>query len=374
MTKDAQNTRVYAFQGMGVRAIAAPGHLEWLDEFLLPWFESSGRADFIKKKVTLVEDDNAHSALIRAPVVAPGQVGFVLDGPPALLESRRAASGELWFYDEELDVFYRIEGDEIRVVARPGAREGRFSMARLIRELFMERAFATGEPVLHAAAVALNGRAALILGNKGAGKTTLSINCVARLGFGFIANDRVAVLPGAEGHPRVQGIPTLVRVRRSSLPLLPELPWSRLTHRYSSRETLARALELGAEHPANADHLEVKEAEYLSPAQHCWLMNTRPMVGARLGLLLFPQVDATVDGILLERLDPREALAGLRVGAFNNNAEIESSRVFAQAPVTIGPIEQRLTAIAANIPAWRCRLGPRAFEDRDTLVRLMGEH
>ena len=96
-------------------------------------------------------------------------------------------------------------------------------------------------------------------------------------------------------------------------------------------------------------------------------MNTKPLTGMRLGVLLFPQVDNTVSGVLLEKLNPEEAQANLRAGAFNYNAEIESFRLFADTPVTTLSIDQRLTEIAVNIPAYLCRLGSRAFEDVDTL-------
>jgi hypothetical protein len=371
--KKNQDERVYGFHGQAISVYAASAHLQWLDEFLLPWFGCEGSVE-ASRRVILMEDDDAHRTLSEAPVLADDHVGFVLDGPPALLESRQSNDGQHWFYDPEQTVFYHLDNKEIRILSRDEGYDGRFSLARLVRELFMEHAFASGQPVLHAAAVGYNSCGALILGNRGAGKTTLAINCVTRMGFDFIANDRAAVYWSPEGEPWIEGIPTLVRVRPMSLPLLPDLPWSQLAYPMCSREPLSRALALGVEHAGQPYLSGAVDAKFLSPAQHCWLMNTRPKRELRLGLLLFPHVDESAKGVVLQRLEPPEVLQRLAEGAFNYNATREPSRVFAGETASNSLSESRLAELAADIPAYACRLGAGAADDYGALAELFGGH
>ena len=58
---------------------------------------------------------------------------------------------------------------------------------------------ATGPQVLHATAVALEGRALLILGPSGAGKSSLALQLMA-LGAGLVSDDRT-IITLRNGHP-----------------------------------------------------------------------------------------------------------------------------------------------------------------------------
>ena len=65
-----------------------------------------------------------------------------------------------------------------------------------------------GMPTLHASAVAVDGRAVLICGRAGTGKTTLALEMIA-LGAYLVADDRVSVALDAAGGVRLDAPPEL---------------------------------------------------------------------------------------------------------------------------------------------------------------------
>jgi hypothetical protein len=77
-----------------------------------------------------------------------------------------------------------------------------------------------GGLVLHAAAVSIGSGAFLLLGAKGAGKSTVQLALMARLGAGYVASDRCFVFAAGNG-VQVCGWPSRFRVASSSLALVP---------------------------------------------------------------------------------------------------------------------------------------------------------
>jgi hypothetical protein len=73
----------------------------------------------------------------------------------------------------------------------------------------------------HSACVALRGRAVLLCGDSGAGKTCLAFAC-ARKGWTFISGDATAIVRGRNDH-RIVGRPFEIRFRETARGLFPEL-------------------------------------------------------------------------------------------------------------------------------------------------------
>ncbi|KOG88550.1 hypothetical protein ADK38_19175, partial [Streptomyces varsoviensis] len=67
--------------------------------------------------------------------------------------------------------------------------------ARLARDLIRAQLLAEGWVLLHASAVARDGRALLTLGAKGAGKSTVATTLARQDGWDLLANDRVFARP-----------------------------------------------------------------------------------------------------------------------------------------------------------------------------------
>ncbi len=74
---------------------------------------------------------------------------------------------------------------------------------------------------VHASCIALDGRAVLLCGSSGMGKTCLAYAC-ARRGWTFLSGDAVAVANTGESH-RIVGRPFEIRFRHTAARLFPEL-------------------------------------------------------------------------------------------------------------------------------------------------------
>lgn len=94
-------------------------------------------------------------------------------------------------YWREIGAFYVQNGEEIVVDPAPGVDESRvrlFLLGAAIGMLLHQRGFA----VFHASAVAINGSAALFLGDKGWGKSTMAA-VLRNRGYDILADDVVAI-------------------------------------------------------------------------------------------------------------------------------------------------------------------------------------
>jgi hypothetical protein len=74
---------------------------------------------------------------------------------------------------------------------------------------------------LHAACVELNGRALVLCGNSGAGKTTLAYACAMK-GWKYLSDDATHIVRGRSDHT-VAGRPLSIRFRETARNLFPEL-------------------------------------------------------------------------------------------------------------------------------------------------------
>lgn len=166
-------------------------------------------------------------------------------------------------YDSELDLFYRIvpnpleashnapissgkSHDEaigvdkavrISVLAKKSQPSARIAVLRIMREIASAHMCLSNWLPLHAAAVAHDQQAILILGERRAGKTTLSLQLLSHLACSFISNDRVFVDVSATPAPAVHGIPGVINVRHGSISLLQES--MELSARSSAQDPLA---------------------------------------------------------------------------------------------------------------------------------------
>ena len=78
---------------------------------------------------------------------------------------------------------------------------------------------------LHAAALAVDGRALLLAGTSGAGKSTLTL-ALLRAGFGFMGDDTCFIASG-DGGPRIHAFPDEVDVAEETVDFFPELHFLR---------------------------------------------------------------------------------------------------------------------------------------------------
>jgi len=119
-------------------------------------------------------------------------------------------SGDGWreLNDTAAQIRYSVDVDGIDCWYGQSSRFILHEPARLVREILVGRACRAGWCRLHAGAVEVDGRVALVLGCAGAGKSSTVAQLVAA-GASFVANDRLVAMGGSS--PRVVGLPVAVR-------------------------------------------------------------------------------------------------------------------------------------------------------------------
>ena len=368
----------YSFKGLKINVTCASSHIPWLNEFLLPWLNSPSSI-ICERTIILVEDDTQFLSLsnqtqtILKDTKQQNVIGFLLDGSMVMLSIYRDVEGKPWLLDPKFKAFYQVDQEKIQIIVPTNYSEAKFMGARVIRELAMAKAIDNGVPILHGAAVGKQNKGILILGDRGAGKTSFSAYCMTRLGFDFIANDRVAILNDGQEEIQVHGIPTLIRIRRPTSELLPEVEWRRLSRPYSSRHPLSEALAL------NQDSCEdVQDDIFLSPTQYPWLLGVRTISEIPLRLLLFPCIvlenKAKDDKLYFERLSTQETYRLLQDNSFSRWLPEEKRRAFCleeNQPPDIAGIARVLQRMSQAIPAYRCFLTPNVYQDQESLSRLL---
>ncbi len=89
------------------------------------------------------------------------------------------------------------------------------ALARLLRNATVSKWGELGGICMHAAAVDINGRAVLLLGEKYSGKTTILCEMLCKGSVRFISNDRAIVMPNG----MVRGLPVSVNIRAATMQL-----------------------------------------------------------------------------------------------------------------------------------------------------------
>ncbi len=260
----------------------------WLVEFLTPWVAATtfGHGDVL---VRFTCSHAAFDLLDRRSATATATIPcFALDSHLVTLPGWDDGEGVV-LADRQLRCFYRVGVRHVEVVARPGDRQARLGLMRVVREMLTSRRLARGRVVdLHAAAFEAGPGAVLIVGPKQSGKTTLLCYALASAEARLIANDRVVVdLDRAPGI--VQGIPTLVSVRPHTVDFFPAL-----RRGATGRPVLLHSGECEVEQNGKADGRGLS----LSPAQLAQRLGSSCARGAPLAAIVFPEISAAT-----ERLD-----------------------------------------------------------------------
>ncbi len=234
---------------------------DWPLRYLGPWWSVTAAEGRVERLVRAdVSPDEALDA-----------IGQVLGNPVAT--SVRYAGEELVFlrrgtvvHAAQDGLAYRYTpGGELRIV---GLRESEVAVAavRLAREMLRGRLLADGWLLLRASAVVgSDGRAVLVLGEEGAGKTTAAFLLAQVPGWSLLSDDRVLVRSDGEGRVRVLPWPSAAAVGFGLLeacgwyePVRERLKCGELPHP-TQRRQVTRALLAGDRRPRReADGAELK--------------------------------------------------------------------------------------------------------------------
>lgn len=343
-----------------------PTSLQWLAEFMAPAFEQvpvqSGPP--IARRLDFDVAPRGYSDLQRLHKAATldGLEGFSFDGSFSLHRARRDEAGWTWIRDEKRGVFFGVSGDgrHTRVVtARPTAG-ARVSLMRVVRELGTVAMYEAGHLAVHGAAFVHEGGAVIVCGPKRAGKTSLLVHALSQ-GSAFVSNDRLFV--DLDDPTQVRGMPTIVMLRNGTLERFDTLRRRFEAARFDRARTLSEcAPGVEREKPIASEGFD---RQGISPAQLCALLDA-PMVGtAPARALLLPTIDATAHGIDIQRMEPQRAEAALARCLLKPSDPVRYSQVFGggagRVAVTAAEEQAQCRQLVAQVPAFRCRLGPDAY-------------
>jgi aminoglycoside phosphotransferase (APT) family kinase protein len=284
----------FRWAGLTMRVLSKDrGALDWLVEFLAPCAEEG--------QDRVVDVDLCLGPV--SPARRPGSPGRPPDGvADAFVLDTRVIRLPYWergdarvAVDSDRGVRFEIAPGRVAITADSDAAL-RIAALRTLRELATAAWRRAGGRLVHAAALAVDGRVILIAGPKGSGKTTLLVRALGLAKARFVANDRV-VVRSADGGIEAHGIPTVVSHRPGTLPVA--MRRAAAERGYAATRTLAEARVSGRS-PG-------PEIPSLSPAQLCRLAGVPRGAGGTVGAVLLPRVDPSSDGPGLRLLTGREA-------------------------------------------------------------------
>ena len=346
------------YLGCTVAVTAAPAHLAWLQEFLSPPFAAAPLGAATHRVRYTTDPDRYKTVLARGP--APGAKKlpcFAFDQRDVTYPVWRGAGTETVLFDAEFRSFYVIGGEtaDVEVVAHQDDHWPRVGLMRVVREIVMAHAEDSGALAMHGAAVGFGGGAAILVGPKRSGKTSLMFHALLQAGTTLIANDRV-MLQGPEW--RVTGMPTVINVRRGTRTLFasafaPMGDDPTLASLSAAERT--RRIAKAAERPDGA--------LVLNPMQLCEATGTERVGTTALKAIVFPRVDTDRSGLFLQRLDPGAARAQLPAALFQPASRLCISRGHDTTLPAVADVAGVLAAAADSVPCFECVLGEDAYDD-----------
>jgi hypothetical protein len=286
-------------------------------EFFGPALNPTGRA--AEWRVTVSSSSDFYALRARRPEDAELRPFFALDQRMISMPAWSAGPA-LMVDDAQRSCVLVVGPSQVELVGDPRSRRWRFTLVLILYELVATRLRRT-QLELHAAAVEAAGRAIVIVGPKGAGKTTLSLHLLRAGLCRPVANDRVFAGADAGGFT-ARGIPTPVKIRPLTLAGLPELhrglPWIERPYLYSVDE-LGRGAGTGT-----PDGAELA----LTPAQLAHRLGVEPVGSAPMGALVFPEVRTAAKGWTVERLRREEVREGIWANLYAGTPRSRASTFF----------------------------------------------
>lgn len=344
----------------------------WLAEFLGPAFGPGTASAGPARDLRLTRQDTGLAGSDAASCTPA--IAYVLDNGPLWLPRQRIESGAL-IHDADFDTWYHTQADGVTLIDQPPSdpayarvpRRARIALMRAAREYAMHHLRRRGHLVLHAAAVARDGRAIALAGVKTAGKTSLLTAALAYAkGTALLANDRVAVRH--EDSARLAtGIASIVSVRAGMLDVLPAL-----------RQQL-RAAACGITHRASTAAPPQARPDgglSLSPIQYAQALGRPFEATATLTTIAFPRLDPSQSGVATAPLSPPAAVQRLTEGLFsaeNLDARSEVFDVMEAGPwPSIAEHGRAVCALAETVRCVELRVGPDAYRP-DVMESLVEE-
>lgn len=353
--------------------------LHWLEEYLAPWF-SPARDRSADWNVRLWSSREKTDDLARRfPRDAAQRLCFAFD--QETLSLRAFCDGERAIVaDPERSCFFAAAPFEVDLVGDPDTLRWRFSAVRVVTEIAATRLRRT-EIDLHAAAVEAFGRGMLIVGAKGAGKTTLSFHLLRSSRCRSIANDRVFARCSGSA-TEIRGMPTAVKIRPPTLAQFPELcrglgaverPYLYSLSELAGVERAAGPVGLDERSPPERAAAHPASAELaLSPIQLLRRLEVEPLAVAPLGAIVFPRVCPDRKEWAVEPIDAAEVSEQIWSNLYGNPSGRRLPTLFEELDGGASfPSRDQVDRLARTAPGYRVLLGRDAYGSGELGARLL---
>ena len=193
-------------------------------------------------------------------------------------------------------------GDDVTIHVSPVAGPPEYlALARLLRNATVARWGKYGGVGFHAAAVDIDGKATLLLGEKLAGKTTILCELLGNSSVRFMSNDRVVVMPNG----LVRGLPVSVNIRAATVKLYRQL---------------SRMADSGVVNHHRIGMMCESDDISLSVTEFVEALGVGISAEKMISLIVLIKRDETVNGIVLRHevdLDTRQLIAQNRLDLFD---------------------------------------------------------
>ena len=331
---------------LGCEYVNWPGDFAYLREFMAPSIEvdEAERPEQGERVLKLELDPVKYERLRSQPRNMPRElVCYVLDQSSLTAPSYGSDEGQV-VLDDSHQVAYLLNGrPEITIVAAGGLGIRRCLM-RAVREI-IQAALTPRSLILHASAVRWGELGVVVAGPKLRGKTSLLIYLLHQ-GAHYVANDRVVLEADTL---ECRGLPTLNKLRKSSIQLFPGFRERLERCGYHSHYTLEEALV--SPQPAARD-------PEVSPAQLCALTGARRIKSTGLDVVLLPTPDQGLSGFQLRPLSRQEAIARLAEVRFGARHPGRVSQLFGEEAPSFCVADDIWGDCVERLPIVECRMGP----------------
>ena len=363
----------FGYQGIKIGVIVeAVEDIEWLTEFLVPWFSISDQSPDISVRVSTSPE--RFESQMKCGSAGNLLNAFMMDTNCIKFPEWNVSGHSTAMFDKKHGVFYLVSPDRIELLCAASQARIRVCLMRVLRELAMGSSQLTGGRFVHASAFVAGGKAAIITGPRNAGKTSLLSYMLATTGSQFLSNDRLLINVD-DAALEARGMPTIVSIREGTMDMIPGLRRTLGKSGFSSSLTLQEAHDLG---PLN--EFPSREGRHgISPRQFCTALDCDPIQRAPASALVFPRQTGSSGTIDMHRLEPGKVRKRLEECLFGNIGPRRLSQAFTFTPpglhggcvMSDGSLLDRL---ARALPGFDCELGQEAFASdagAESIMRLL---
>lgn len=249
-----------------------------------------------------------------------------------------------------------IDDGAAKIAIAPQKCASHWHAMRIVREIYLREMLGDGHTMLHGAAVDYAGKGLLIVGGKGAGKTTVSSRLMSG-GWSFVTNDRVLV-GQSQGILAAYPYPLDVRAHLTGVDSRVANRLAVVNSRHAQQEPYVRTESKAV----NTSAIPAKERFSVREWVEAHDANSRAWT--HVSAVLLPRWVNTPNTLDLRRLKPAEAFRGLRSNAFLGTGNVFSDEAFGGRL----PVREHMAGPAVS-NAWLHKVGPSSLQVLRAAIR-----